>query len=462
MSPPVRRVSVILAVAVPASMGAWMATGGPSSQGPAISVELGPIVSADAPKADHVEPWLAVNPRKPGHAIAVSIGGSGSAAYVTVDGGNSWTRGRQSEPKADWFPGIDPVVTFDGQGKPYLATVSPFRVWRSNDGGHQWEGPVVIPGRAYDREYLASRGVAASVDTLYAVGRTALTVFGHSIDGAIGLARSIDGGRTFDFPRLLLPDPARSIIHTVGGIIATIDGTILISYMAHDAPVRDSALLQNHIWVIRSDDGGRRFADPVAAGASVVHGNRGDLLGVAKDVSTASLAMDTVRASPFRGRAYLSWLTVQEGRGQVMVAASSDTGRTWGPPVRVNDEMGSANHSNPMIAANAGVVAVMWNDRRADPNDLCFRATVSASVDGGASFLPNVPLVRDDTCPIGRRQPSGFRMEGFRERYLSGGETQGIAPLPGGAFLAVFMEEGDGALRLRAARVQVLRGGSHQ
>jgi hypothetical protein len=113
-----------------------------------------------------------------------------------------------------------------------------------------------------------------------------------------------------------------------------------------------------------------------------------------------------------------------------MVTSSSDRGPTWHSPVRVNDDAASANHSNPQIAVgDRGDVVVIWNDRRADPNDLCFRATVSASVDGGETFLPNVPLTQTASCPLGGDPNSATELGGFAGRFVQGGETQGLAPV---------------------------------
>src|SRR5262249_15860532 len=146
------------------------------------------------------------------------------------------------------------------------------------------------------------------------------------------------------------------------------------------------------------------------------------------------------RASRYRGRLYVSYLTAFNGRLQVMVVASADSGRTWAAPVRVNDDTGASNHSNPQIAVNdRGVVAVTCNDRRADPDDLCFRAAVSASVDGGATFLPSVPMDTTSTCPLGPNPRRPLDLGGFTGRYVQGGETQGLAALPGGRFLAVYV-----------------------
>ncbi len=446
-----RPVVIPLALAI-----GWIATRGPLPHAPAIRVRLGPIISSDALTTDHAEPWLAVDARNPGRAIAASLTDSdGSVVYATKDAGKTWARARHDGPAEASFAGGDPVVVFDSDGNAYFGTISPFRVWRSRDGGTSWHGPVVVPGRSFDREYLAVREAKAAPDTLYAVGRTPMTVFGHQIDGGIGVSRSTDSGQTFDFPRLLLLDPARSIIHTPGSVVITPDGKILISVMAHDAPIRDLSLIENHVWILRSDDGGRTFGDPIPAATTVIHGNKGDPVKVAKSLATAGLAMDTAQGSPYRGRLYLGYLSVEDGRLQVMVAASSDTGRTWTRPVRVNDDGGTANHSNPVIAANAGSLVVLWNDRRADPNDLCFRATVAASIDGGASFLPNAPLVGVATCPLRGQPATSFGDWGFRERYLNGGETQGLAPLSGHAFLAVFVDGTGGTMQLRAATIEV-------
>jgi len=115
------------------------------------------VVSADAPELRYAEPWLAVDPRNPAHAVAVAIVDSGTQtlAYASFDGGATWRRGSNTEAGVSRFPGIDPVVVFDGGGMAFLATISPFTIWRSGDGGLTWHGPALVPGGSYDREYLA-------------------------------------------------------------------------------------------------------------------------------------------------------------------------------------------------------------------------------------------------------------------------------------------------------------------
>jgi hypothetical protein len=161
-----------------------------------------------------------------------------------------------------------------------------------------------------------------------------------------------------------------------------------------------------------------------------------------KSLAGARLVIDTAGKSRYRGRLYVSYLTILDGRLQVMVVTSGDGGQSWSAPVRVNDDAGAANHSNPQIWVNdRGVVAVMWNDRRADPDDLCFRATASTSLDGGATFLTNVPLDTASVRPLGRTPLRPGQLDGFTGRYVQGGETQGLAAVPGGKFMAVSLAD---------------------
>jgi hypothetical protein len=406
---------------------------------------------------NHAEPWLAVDPRDAARAVAVAIidPGGQSVTYSTADGGATWRRGSHESADPRRFGGGDPLAVFDDEGTAFLSTISPFRVWRSRDGGLTWQGPAVVPGRSYDREYLAVRSLPNAADTIYALAKTPIRVFGHRASDALALARSTDAGATFEAPRLLLPDPTKSIVHVAGGLVVAPNGDLFVSFMAHDAPITDLATIKNHIWVMHSTDGGRTFAEPVPAAASVVYGNKGDELKMLKSLAVARLVMDTARASAFRGRLYLAYLTALDGRLQVMVAASSDSGRSWAAPTKVNDDTGSANHSNPQIAVNdRGAVAVTWNDRRTDPNDLCFRATVSASIDGGTTFLPSVPLESTVTCPLGPNPARPLKLDGFVGRYVQGGETQGLAALAGGRFLAVFVGSGN-VMQLHTATIEI-------
>ena len=98
------------------------------------------------------------------------------------------------------------------------------------------------------------------------------------------------------------------------------------------------------------------------------------------------------------GRLYAVWPDARfDRRTQILLASSSDEGRTWSAPRVVSDDgpalrMGDRpNHFMPMVAVNrGGIVAVSWYDRRDNPDNLGYWPRFSASLDGGATWLPSV------------------------------------------------------------------------
>lgn len=430
-----------------AAMSAAMAT---DLRAQSITIDLRSHVSAALPATDHAEPWVAVDPRHPRRAIAGAMvdSANGSVVYYTHDGGVSWKRSALADGGV--FPGGDPVIAFTS-GRALLATISPFRVWRSDDGGATWAGPSSVPGRAFDREFLLTDPFRG--DTVFGIAKTTIKVVGHMANDALAVARSVDRGMTFGAPRLLLPDPVTSIVQVAGRPLWMPDGSLLIPFIGHRVPVTGEPLVQNRIWLLRVVRSGAVFEDPVPVVNTVSHGWSSNEMLMWKGIAGVQLELDTAVTSPLRGRLYLSYLTVHAGRLQVMLTASADTGRTWNAPVTVNDDRSMSNHSNPHISINAaGAIAVIWNDRSEDPSDLCFRARFTASIDGGKSFLPSVPVASEASCPV--RSESPYDSRTFAGRFINGGETQGLAALPDGRFLAVFVA-GQARMQLHSARIDV-------
>jgi hypothetical protein len=141
---------------------------------------------------------------------------------------------------------------------------------------------------------------------------------------------------------------------------------------------------------------------------------------------------------------------VAEERFQIVLATSSDGGKTWTKPLRVNDNKTASNQSNVGIAVNAqGAVGIVWNDRRDDPSDNCFRPYFTASFDGGKSFLANQKVSDDAGCtvtPDGKPAP---------ERYPNGGETFGMVALPDGTFQIAWINGKSGVWQLYSSVIRV-------
>lgn len=81
------------------------------------------------------------------------------------------------------------------------------------------------------------------------------------------------------------------------------------------------------------------------------------------------------------------------GNLNIFLAASHDGGKTFSPPVKVNDDAAGAEHRFPTVAVDArGAVCVTWLDKRkqtAEKSDFS-RVYFARSTDGGRTFSANV------------------------------------------------------------------------
>lgn len=86
-------------------------------------------------------------------------------------------------------------------------------------------------------------------------------------------------------------------------------------------------------------------------------------------------------------------------RSALRFIRSADSGRTWGPPVTVNDghEFGSHNF-HALTAAPDGSLLATWLDAREGKSGVW----MSRSTDGGRTWGINRPIYTDPTCPCCR------------------------------------------------------------
>ena len=383
-------------------------------------------ISADAPRTMHVEPWLAINPTNPRNLIAsaVALGEQqGCVIYASRDAGLSWQRATYGSPPQTVFGDIDPHIVFAPDGVAFFASISPFRVWMSTDGGLTWSIRSDVPGRSYDREFLA-----ASASSLYAAGKFPITVLGHEGGDVIAVSRSTDGGKSFLFPKLILPDPATLVLQIVSDLAVLAGERLLLVYEVFAWPKPGEDKLHGEYFTMLFDASLRLIAGPtrITHFTSIGHADeQKSMMGT----GGGRLAVDANGA-----HLYFTWLDLVDDSFQVFLSRSDDLGRTWTAPVRVSDSAGH-DAANPGVAIEpGGSVGVVWNDRRADPHGLCFQPYFASSADRGATFGANVALFDGLTCPTA-------------QRFLSGGDTIGIVGTPDG-FLVATIAAKDGVLQL--------------
>jgi hypothetical protein len=117
--------------------------------------------------------------------------------------------------------------------------------------------------------------------------------------------------------------------------------------------------------------------------------------------TTDALAVDD-HSDAFKDRIYLAWTDLRTGHGRIMFAYSADKGTTWSRARIVDDLPPGLAHSPdnfmPTLAVNKdGVVGLSWNDRRESPDNIGYSTRFSASLDGGETWLPSVPVAEQPT-----------------------------------------------------------------
>ncbi len=426
---PPRLFSLVLALMLPFS--------GPAnaSQGPVIHVGPSHLVFAgrDAPTT---EPHIAASPTDPNRLAAAAIlAGRGQTivAAWSADGGVTW---RESD-----LPGIaqasfaaDPWLAWDRTGRVTLAVLPmvqrlgdqrfPIWVYLSEDGGRRWAGPTEVSfgpePRSYDHEIIAvpvGGGAPARFVMAATQGLSGLSVF-----------REEDGG-TWSDPAQYVPDEKNN---NLGGAIA-IGGTVVFTYFDMSTPSPERPL-----WAVRHGaDGG--FERTLIRRGVLPWG-------------FPPLAVDP-GSDRWAHRVYAVWLEAAGAEGlNIFAAHSDDEGRSWSAPVRVNSDARDIFRGHPYVAVNGdGVVAVQWNDRRHGEQGACSDTYFAASVDGGASFQPEVRVTPTTSCPD---TPANGNAA---ERWPSGGDYSGMAAGADGAFHLVWSDSRNEVFQVWTARVSVTR-----
>jgi hypothetical protein len=443
---------------------------------PTITVVRSTQISTAHPKRPHIESFLAVDPHDSRHMIAASMIGDssgrlGTNVYVSFDGGQHWSASRIAPRDSALLIGGDPTVYFTREGTPLFmlgtrvngrpATV----ISRSADGGRSWPKPLVLPYR--DRPYIAFDTTGQRLDgTSYIGGQFSSFL----------LSRSTDSARTFDYAQIISRDvggadatmPIRGVLTD---IVVTPSGVLVMPFMSaldmrdstQAPPPRDS-VTDWRLRVLVSDDGGRTFLG--AREGPPLH-----LLGGFRGLQSTGAARATIDQSRgrYRGRIYLAWSDWDAKRKAmvVRVAYSDDLWKSWKTTI-ANDNTDVRDPNNPAIAVSPeGIVALVWNDRRDDPKNKCWRLYGAISTDGGETFLPNVKLSDAPTCTNApgnwvlsawdqyddwtepTRPRPGFGLTAMVPvRFPNGGDTQGLVADANGFFHAAWINGETGALQL--------------
>lgn len=422
-------------------------------------------------KSAEVEPFVAVNPRRPGNLVAVwqqdrfSNGGAqGLLARVSRDGGRSWTpavsppfsvcAGGNRRNHGDYERASDPWVTFSPNGDAYFSSLSfdqrnpgatsrnrAVLVIKSRDGGGTW-GPITTLIRDTDPRFVSDKEsvTADPTDSRYAYAvwdrvDTPDPSKPGNFTGPTYFARTTNGGASWE--------PARSIFapghgnQTIANQIAVLPDGTLVDVFGYIIGTNLNVAVQ------RSTDKGRTWSEPVVIDQLGTIGVVDPRDGA--PVRTGGIIPDiAVDPRPGHDDVYVVWQDARFTGGradQVAFARSGDGGKTWSAAKRVSA-------SNPAQAFTASVdvdargnVGVSYYDFTFDTPASMSLSTdywLTRSTNGGRTFAPRQ-----------RVTPTSFNMRTAptAQGYFVG-DYQGLA-WTGQRFTPVFVTANDGNLTNR-------------
>jgi BNR repeat-like domain len=355
------------------------------------------VVTITPPGQTGSEPAIAVNPNNPGQVVGVA----GRWAAYSTDGGRTFTPVQPAGNSGR--TGGDPSLAFDDKGQLFLSFLS---IERNGLPGYWGHGPgangiyvrrSADGGRTWDREpvaVMAWTGNEADVKLedmprIWADTQSKSPYRGHlyiawiewQIDKSIVLfSRSTDAGKTWTTPQRISTKAGlpRDDNGAVVGIIGTVapDGTQYV--------VWNEGL---NVTLAVSRDGGRSFepSRPIFDVGPPYFGGASGIPGVSR-----AMGFPQVGINGTNGTLYVTWSDFRNGDVDVFISRSSDRGRTWTPPMRVNNDPvhSGADQFLQWMAVDPtdGSVNVQFYDRRDDPANRKTRVTLARSTDGGRTF----------------------------------------------------------------------------
>jgi hypothetical protein len=424
-----------------------------------------------------VEPWVTSNPADPSNLAAVwqqdrwSNGGAqGNLTGVSFNRGRTWDlptpppfsrcAGGNAANGGDYDRASDPWVSFGPDGSAHqiaLAigdnqSISAILVSSSRDGGRTW-GPIktlqrdTTPALFNDKESITAdprrgRFVYAVWDRLQIQDPADPA---SPFSGDTLFARSTDGGRTWEPTRTILDFPDNSNIQTLGNQIVVLGNGVLVNVFN----LIDRGLPL--VAVQRSTDRGVTWSDPIIVDVLFSSATQGQGVVDPSDgapVRTGDLLPEAA-ADPRRGsnNLHIVWQDIRFTlaaplpifNDQIVLASSSDGGRSWSDPRRVSQNKLTQAFTASVDVNDRGRIGVNYYDFTPDDpagGTLDTQYWATASRDGGATFSAREELTR---------RAFDMRSAPFANGYFVG-DYEGLTSVPR-TFLPVFVTANNGNLR---------------
>jgi len=317
---------------------------------------------------------------------------TGSHHDSIVQGYDCTTVGTQAMPPS-WTNTTDPNVDFDTQGRVYQ-TMLPFNAfwtnlhpngeitvsfsddglnWTTGNGGNALEQ---VPNESSfsfnfeDKQWVAVNHFAGSRfrDHVYAVWD-----LGNSAGNAVEVreATSRDRGLTFAPAQTVGSASVDQRRNAFPIDVVSPDGSVYIAW----SNVGTTHHATTDFFVARSMDDAQNFTTPVQAATTTQIGNAEFNTPLLNTTFRDGVPMGFAASPDFPGHLYMAYENWTGTDYDVDFVQSTDFGKTWSSPIKVNDNVDAAgvptDQWQPQVAVGpGGAVAVGFYDRRAAcPND---------------------------------------------------------------------------------------------
>lgn len=387
-----------------------------------------------------VEPYLALDPRRPNRLLGVTIVSPTQGSFaerrarmtcralLSEDAGRTW---RHHDLRATECR--DPWLAFTHAGAAVLALLARYPgidtigrdggllVFHAPDGGRSWPDRPLVLQRSPDHPTIA-------VDTTGSKWRGSVYVMSGQ---SVRVSASRDGGHTFAPAVSVTPN---NLFNVAEKPVVLSDGSLVLSFVdaawyLDSSRTRIGRFTHRRSWIVRSSDGGQTFSTPFFIT---------DACGPPPSFQQSFLAADPSPA--FRDRLYFACR--RAGGGPIVVTHSSDAGSHWSDPVPVSPEPADSTVERvvAVTASPKGVLAVAWVvGRSAMP---CQELWFTASVDGGRSFLSPTRI-------------SAAACTSPDARWPTSGDYFGLSSSPDGRFHLLWGEPGEAGGVLVHATVDI-------
>jgi hypothetical protein len=417
--------------------GAGAVTVGPLTQvsglSPFAGCDGGPTAGGTNFPNSEIEPSVAANPATAGSIVGAfqqdrwSNGGAfGLVSGSSVDNGATWFESEAAFSACEggsYQRASDPWISIGPDGTAYWASLSAsadevtsaVQVSTSTNGGVTWSDPGTIISETTPFHFNDKESVTADPykpGTAYVVwdrsrfpsDSASLSGLSHSFAfrGTPYFSKTTDGGQTWSPPTPM----SNQNIGSIGNqIVVEPDGTLVDAFHFGKGSGLD-APNASFTGVMRSTDGGKHWGPPIVVSNNPVANDADPDNGVPmRTGADIGGGLPDVAVDPGSGKLYVVWEDSRFSGGDhndIALSTSTDDGRTWSTPVKVNQTPVPVEAFTPMVDVMPnGDVGVTYYDIRNNTSapGLPTDYFIVTSTNGGNTWTESrlTPTSFDDT-----------------------------------------------------------------